>query len=137
MKTLRGYIFSRPILLDTVPQKNQNLIIRDYCSAYGYDYLLSAAEFCFEDSYIVLNGLLKNDLHNFDGIVMYSLFQLPKSVEYRQFIYSQLFINKKSLHFATERMSLNCHLEADQIELILNVNFIISNMVQKEKSWEI
>ena len=130
MKTLRGYIFSRSIANQDVPQKNQNIIIRDYCSTYGYTFLLSAAEYCFENSYIVLYGLLKNDLSNVDGLVMYSIFQLPKIYEQRQFIYSQLFTNGKSLHFATERMSISCQLEAENIELILKVNFVMDRMIE-------
>ena len=52
-----GYIFSREIDGNIIPQKVQNLVIRDYCKQNGYQYLLSSVEYAMEDSNLMLNSL--------------------------------------------------------------------------------
>jgi sporadic carbohydrate cluster protein (TIGR04323 family) len=44
-KRFRGYIFSRPFMEERVPQHVQNIVIRDYCTKKGIQYLLSATPF--------------------------------------------------------------------------------------------
>ena len=77
-KGFRGYIFSRPFMEERVPQHVQNIVIRDYCSKQGIQYLLSATEYTMENSALMLRQLVK-DLSSIDGIVAYSIFQLPFS----------------------------------------------------------
>jgi len=58
MSKLRGYIFSRPFMGERAPQHVQNIILRDYCSKRGYDFLLSVTEYAMPDSFMILESLL-------------------------------------------------------------------------------
>ena len=73
----KGYIFSRPFLGERVPQHIQNIVIKDYCIKNKISFLMSATEYSVEGSSYVLSDLI-NNLKNYDGIIFYSLFQLPE-----------------------------------------------------------
>lgn len=119
MKQLKGYIFSRQFYGERVPQRVQNLVIREYCKSIGANYLLSATEYAMENSQLVLNQVLE-ELPKIDGIVMYSLFQLPIQKLDRYQIYRRVIECRKELCFALEEII------ADSME-----NFIkIENMIQ-------
>ena len=79
MKSLRGYIFSRPFLDERAPQHVQNIVIRDFffCKKNSFHYLLSASEYRMKDSYSILEELITNS-NKIDGIVAYSVLMLPK-----------------------------------------------------------
>jgi sporadic carbohydrate cluster protein (TIGR04323 family) len=120
MKKLRGYIFARPFMGERAPQHVQNIILRDYCQKRNHELLLSAAEYAMEDSYMILESVL-DDLANIDGIVFYSLYQLPTQPEKRLLIYSRVLKAQKSLHFAVEGMSISNIKDVDSIENCLLV----------------
>ena len=101
----RGYIFSRPFMEERVPQHVQNIVIRDYCSKKNIQYLLSATEYAMENSALMLRQLVK-DLPSTDGIVAYSIFQMPEDDVERQSIFSNILKCKKEIHFAVEGLSL-------------------------------
>jgi sporadic carbohydrate cluster protein (TIGR04323 family) len=104
-KGFRGYIFSRPFMEERVPQHVQNIVIRDYCSKKGIHYLLSASEYAMENSVLILRQLI-NDLSSIDGIVAYSIFQMPEDDAERQSIFNSILSSKKEIHFAVEGLSL-------------------------------
>ena len=54
-----GYIFSREIDGNIIPQKVQNLVIRDYATRTSKDLLLSSTEYKMKNSYLMLNSLIK------------------------------------------------------------------------------
>ena len=120
MKKLRGYIFARPFMGERAPQHVQNIILRDYCQKRGYELLLSATEYAMPDSYMILESVL-DDLANIDGIVFYSLYQLPLQPEKRKLIYSRVLGAQKSLHFAVEGMSISNTNEIESVENCLLV----------------
>jgi sporadic carbohydrate cluster protein (TIGR04323 family) len=120
MKKLRGYIFARPFMGERAPQHVQNIILRDYCQKRGHELLLSAAEYAMPDSYMILESVL-DDLANIDGIVFYSLYQLPTQPEQRRLVYSRVLDAQKSLHFAVEGMSISSIKDVDSIENCLLV----------------
>jgi sporadic carbohydrate cluster protein (TIGR04323 family) len=104
-KRFRGYIFSRPFMEERVPQHVQNIVIRDYCSKQGIQYLLSATEYAMENSALTLRQLVK-DLSSIDGIVAYSIFQMPEDDNERQSIFNSVLSLKKEIHFAVEGLSI-------------------------------
>ena len=83
IKKVRGYIFSRKFLDERVPQHVQNIVIRDYCKNNNLQYLLSSTEYILEDNHLMMQQLM-NELNKIDGIVAYSLFQLPKNKQKRE-----------------------------------------------------
>ena len=89
MKQVRGYIFSRPFMGERVPQHIQNLVIRDYCQKKNLNYLLSLTEYAMPGCQLILNQAI-NELNHLDGIVAYSLFQLPEVQIERELIIKTL-----------------------------------------------
>ena len=101
---LKGYNFSRSFLGERVPQHVQNIIINDYCRKNNFKLSLSATEYVFEDSEYILRGVLKS-LNKYNGIIFYSIFQLPTKKKSREFLYKKLIKMKKIIHFAVEQQS--------------------------------
>jgi len=119
-KRFRGYIFSRPFMEERVPQHVQNIVIRDYCSKKDIQYLLSATEYAMENSALALRQLVK-DLPSIDGIVAYSIFQMPEDDTERQSIFNSVLSLKKEIHFAVEGLSLYDNDTYNHIENIWKV----------------
>ena len=119
-KRLRGYIFSRPFMEERVPQHVQNIVIRDYCSKQGIQYLLSATEYAMENSALTLRQLVK-DLPSIDGIVAYSIFQMPEDDNERQSIFNSVLSLKKEIHFAVEGLSIYDNETFNHIENIWKI----------------
>jgi sporadic carbohydrate cluster protein (TIGR04323 family) len=128
MKKLRGYIFARSFMGERAPQHVQNIILRDYCQKRGHELLLSAAEYAMPDSYMILESVL-DDLANIDGIVFYSLYQLPTQPEQRRLVYSRVLDAQKSLHFAVEGMSISSIKDVDSIENCLLVKATLDHCI--------
>jgi len=81
VKKLKGYIFSRPFFGERAPQHVQNIVLRDYCKKNNFNFLLSSTEYKVENSTYILNELLKN-IKSYNGIIFYSLLQLPKKIQF-------------------------------------------------------
>ena len=119
-KEFRGYISSRSFMEERAPQHVQNIIIRDYCNKKNIHYLLSATEYAIEDSILILKQLI-NDLYLVDGIVAYSVFQMPEDDTERQNIFGKILSLNKEIHFAVEGLSLHNNNTFHQIESIWQV----------------
>jgi sporadic carbohydrate cluster protein (TIGR04323 family) len=117
MKKLRGYIFSRYFLGERIPQYVQNLVLRDYCDKKKHEYLLSATEYTMGNSFLALQQTL-NDMKNIDGIVAYSLFQMPELQIDRIKVYTKILKSNKELHFAVEGLKISEKSDIDRIENI-------------------
>jgi len=109
---------------ERVPQHVQNIVIRDYCSIHGFEYLLSAAEYAMEDCHLVFKQIM-DQLSDIDGIVLYSLYQLPFSDKNREEIFTKILDEKKSLHFAVEDLSLSNRLGIENVESIWRVKKLL------------
>ena len=119
-KVFRGYISSRSFMEERAPQHVQNIIIRDYCNKKNIHYLLSATEYTMENSALILKQLI-NDLHLVDGIVAYSVFQMPEDDTERQNIFGKILSLNKEIHFAVEGLSLYDNDSLNRIEDIWQV----------------
>ena len=102
---------------ERAPQHVQNIIIRDYCKRNNFTYLLSATEYAMKDSYLMLVDVVKK-LKSTDGIVAYSLFQMPKIKKNRLKIFKKILKKKKEIHFSVENLKI-C--KVDDIENIENI----------------
>jgi len=130
MNKLRGYIFARPFMGERAPQHVQNIILKDYCNKKGFELLLAATEYSMPDSSMILESVL-DDLDSVDGIVFYSLYQLPTSTTQRQSVYSRVLASGKSLHFAVEGMSIAKQDDVDSVEQCLLVKATLDNCVSE------
>ena len=126
MNGFQGYVTSRPFQGQRVPQHVQNLVIRDYCQNRGLRYLLSGTEYAMPGSTLMLQQLL-DGLNQIEGIVLYSLFQLPENDQIRQEIYQITLKKKKSLHFAVETLSLQQKQDCRRLEDIWGVFMVMKN----------
>jgi len=116
----RGYIFSRVFMGERVPQHIQNIVIRDYCAKRNICFLLSVTEYGMENSYLILNQIVE-ELAEIDGIVCYSLFQLPVCHMERNAIIRRVLDAGKSLHFAVESLSIIDDEDHSRIDDIMKV----------------
>ena len=73
-----------------------------------------------ENSALILRQLI-NDLPIIDGIVAYSIFQMPEDDTERQSIFNSILSSKKEIHFAVEGLSLYDNESYSQIENIWQV----------------
>lgn len=112
MKKVRGYIFSRPFMGERAPQHVQNIVIRDFCKKNSLHYLLSATEYKMNNSFLILKNII-NNIKNIDGIVAYSLFQLPQESKLRTMLLKKIIKKKKFISFAVEQRNINSY---DDIE---------------------
>tara|TARA_B100000963_G_scaffold29270_1_gene21703 strand:- start:30449 stop:31510 length:1062 start_codon:yes stop_codon:yes gene_type:complete len=117
---LKGYNFSRPFLGERAPQHVQNIVIRNYCEKNNHKFLLSSTEYAKENSFYILQELISN-LYDYDGLVFYSLFQLPVSEDNRKLIYNKIIRKKKTLHFAVENLILKTKSDQSKIEEIFKI----------------
>jgi sporadic carbohydrate cluster protein (TIGR04323 family) len=122
--TIRGYIFSRPFMGERVPQSVQNLVIRDYCQKNNLHYLLSHVEYAMPSSSLILAQAL-DELDSTDGIIVYSLFQLPESINERREVYNKIYKKNKTIYFALENIKSS---NLDDFERIENI-WMIRNVM--------
>ena len=128
----RGYIASRAVNGNQVPHHVQNLVVRDYADRNGLRYLLSATEMSPENCFIVLNDVLSG-LDKISGIIMYSLFMLPKRSDTRADIYNLLLKNRKTLHAAVENISLNNEKDIQRLEEIFSLATVLDDCLSAKE----
>ncbi len=116
-KKLRGYIFSRSFMNERVPQNVQNTILRDYCLKNKFEFLLSATEYFFPNSHYMLEQTIK-ELNLIDGIVAYSIFQMPKSDTQRNIMLKEILKQKKQIHFAVENLYIKNLIDLEKVNEI-------------------
>jgi len=104
-KNWRGYVFSREIGKQVVPQRVQNLVIRTCAERHDLTYLLSATEYYMDDCYMMLKSAL-DELGQIKGIIFYSTHQLPSDANERIKIYDKALSSKTGLRFALEDLAL-------------------------------
>lgn len=118
MKRVRGYVTSRPYLDNRVPQHIQNIVIREYCHRNGLEYLLSATEYIMPACYMILEDAL-NEMGRIDGLVLYSVFLLPRRATHRMRIYHKIIAAGATLHGAVENIVVSCEQDIQRLEDIL------------------
>jgi len=87
-----GYIFSRNINGSFIPQKVQNLVIRDFATRMKFNLKLSATEYKMKNSYLMFRSLNKKK-STYNGIILYSFAMLFDLKNYESLIAS--FLNNK------------------------------------------
>lgn len=127
----RGYIASRAVNGNSIPQRVQNLVVREYAQNKNIEYKLSAVEYIMPNCYMVLEGVL-GELPKIEGIIMYSLFMLPKDKKHRSSILRRIMDQGCILHAALENFSIKTPQDIDRIDDILDVSAIL---LQTENDW--
>jgi sporadic carbohydrate cluster protein (TIGR04323 family) len=78
------------------------------------------------DCFLVLNELIDN-LSNVDGIVAYSLFQMPEDDDHRASIFKRFLGAGKEMHFACERLCITQEDQIERVEKIILVQKALPN----------
>ena len=114
----RGYIASRPVRGQLWPQHVQNLVVREHARRHGLDYRLSATEYAMGGCYMNLEAVL-NELDRLEGIILFSVFMLPRRAERRWEIYDRVLRAGAELHGALEGMAIRDAQDVLRLEDIL------------------
>ena len=120
MKKFRGYITSKPFLGERVPQNVQNLFIRNFCKIKNYEYLLSGTEYSMRNSFHILEELVHN-LKKYDGIIAYSVFQLPQKSYYRIKLLNKILKKKKTFLTALENIKIEKNKDIKNVETLWKI----------------
>jgi sporadic carbohydrate cluster protein (TIGR04323 family) len=117
-KGWRGYIFSRAINGQMIPQRVQNLVLRTYAEKSGLQYLLSATEYHMPGSFMMLESLYPA-FKTLEGLLIYSISMLPEKRAQRLKLYEAAFKNKCGIRFALEELALAGPKDVQLIEDVL------------------
>jgi sporadic carbohydrate cluster protein (TIGR04323 family) len=113
----RGYISSRPINGNTIPQSLQNLKIRDYAKSKNLNLKLSITEYRMKKIYFALYALQK-EIKLLDGAILFSIYQLPDDKKSRNKFLTTFVNNKKIIYFALEDMRVKTNKDINEIDMI-------------------
>ena len=87
--------------------------------------MLSSAEYSIIDSYIVLKDLV-SESKIIDGIVFYSMHQLPSDQSYRNELLKEIILNQCVVYFCVEDKVVEKEEDLKYIDTILNVHRVMS-----------
>ena len=114
---------------ERAPQHVQNIVIRDYCNKNKLSYLLSSTEYAMKNNHLMMEQVLE-ELKLIDGIVAYSLFQLPENQKSRLKIYKRIINLKKEIHFAVESLKIKKQEDIKKIEEISLIKQSLPNCLK-------
>lgn len=121
-KWVIGYIFSRKINNSYIPQKVQNLVIRDYCIRNNFNLILSATEYRSKNSFLMLDSLC-NKKKKYNAVVIYSISMLIEMRKY--WVLLERFLKKEiNVYFALEEIVIRKKKDIDDLKKI----FFIKNL---------
>lgn len=126
---ISGYINLRPFNGSTLSSTLQNVVMRDFCIKNGFNFNISPSEFIFNNSYTQLNSLLNSK--SILGVVMCSIFMLPKNIEERLILYKLANKNKKKMYFVFEKISVLKPIDFNQIEELFSMRSIFKTNSDK------
>ncbi len=132
-KGFRGYVASGRINGNFIPQQVQNIVIRDYAKKNNLLYKLSASEYIVKNSTMILESLIK-EFNKLEGVILYSIFQLPNDRLYRKNFYKKLFESNCTLHAAVENIKLKDKSDLIKCEEILILSEILPKNIEEIKN---
>ena len=90
--------------------------------------MLSGTEYAFKGSSYILSEILDN-IKDYDGILFYSLYQLPENLEKRKKLYKKIIAKKKQIHFCLENIIIKNKKTCNYVEKI----FLLKKSLSKNK----
>lgn len=115
-----GYIFSREINNSFIPQKVQNLVIRDYAQKNKLNLRLSATEYKARNSFLMLKSLCKKN-SSYSGIILYSIFMIDNLQNY-EFFLKKFLKNKIILISALEEIEIKNYKDIIKLKRMFYIN---------------
>ena len=130
VKILKGYVSSRKISGQIVPQSIQNIIIRNYCNENKYNFALSSTEYSPEESFLMLEKTI-NEIDKYYGIITYSIFQLPYNLRYRNIIMNKIINKNKIIYFVLEKICIKDKNDIIKLNQIIKINQLLPYSLNK------
>tara|TARA_B110000211_G_C13939516_1_gene490988 strand:- start:535 stop:945 length:411 start_codon:yes stop_codon:yes gene_type:complete len=124
-----GYISSREIDGSIIPQKVQNLVIRDYSQRFNKNLLLSSTEYKMKNSFLMFNSLISERNNKFNGIIMYSLFMLKEFANIEKILF-KLKKNNIQLFCALEECEIKNKSDLDSLKKIFYISKIKNDKIK-------
>jgi len=116
------YVTTNKIKHFSIPPPLQVLLIRDYCKNNNITFSLPAEELRFDGCYIELMGIIRQ-CSEISGIIMPSLFMLPKNKKKQDFFFKKCQNNSLELHFIMESMVIKSSKEeVERVSALINLN---------------
>ena len=116
-----GYNYAGPVGQVPIPQRLQNLCIRDYAQSKKLVLLFSAAEYFDSGQSLMLFAQFEH-WEKIAGLIFYSIQLLPSDHERRARLYRRVLESGKELHFALEDLSMSTDQEQKRIERIYRLS---------------
>ena len=116
---------------ERVPQHVQNIVIKDFCKKNNYNFLLSATEYSMKNSFYILNQLIDN-MRGIQGIVAYSVLQMPYNNLKRDKIFKKILKKNKEIFFACENLQITSNKDITRIRNIWNLKKISYKCLQSK-----
>ena len=114
---------------ERAPQHVQNIVIRDYCKKNNLLYLLRSTEYAMKNCHLMLEQVLE-ELKSIDGVVAYSMFQLPEDEKLRSKVYKKILKLKKEMQFSVENLKICTQEDVKKIEDIWLVKQSLPNCLK-------
>jgi sporadic carbohydrate cluster protein (TIGR04323 family) len=121
----RGYVSCREFGGLRMPVPVQTIVLRDYCARHGLVYKLHVNENEFPHSYMVLEGML-DALDGLEGILVFSMFMLPKRAERRRKVYQRILETGIELHLVLEDFVIREAADVRPVEEILSARALLA-----------
>ncbi len=126
-----GYISSREIDGNTIPQKVQNLVIRDYAERFNMNLLLSSTEYKMKNSFLIFNSLISKKTNKYKAVIIYSLFMLKNFPKLKN-ISVNLKKNNIRLFCALEEIEIKNNSDINSLKKIFFINKLKKKNVKKK-----
>ena len=127
---VRGYVTNQEFGGLRIPVTVQSMVLRDYAAKNKLSFELPVGEYFFPNCYVQLDGLLRQ-LDELTGIMMCSLFMLPKSEVRRREIYDLIIRHGCALHMVFESLVILSAVDADRAEEIIRFQDTLRACPQK------
>ena len=127
-----GYISSREIDGNIIPQKVQNLVIRDYAERYNMNLLLSSTEYKMKNSFLIFNSLISRKTKKYKAVIIYSLFMLKNFPKLGNILIN-LKKNKIRLFCALEEIEIKDNSDISSLKKVFFINKLKKYNVKKKK----
>jgi sporadic carbohydrate cluster protein (TIGR04323 family) len=116
----KGYCIHQPFGGMQIPIPGQNAVMRDYAARQDLVFKLSVNELNFPNCHMMLDSLT-NQLDGLEGIIMTSLFILPKDVDARDAIFRAVFDQSCAVHVVFENLVIRDQASRARAEEIISV----------------
>ncbi|MBI3556184.1 MAG: hypothetical protein HY074_07965, partial [Deltaproteobacteria bacterium] len=111
-----GYNFCGAVHGTVIPQRLQNLCIRDYARGKGFNITFSVSEYTDPQRSLMLFAQFEFKDRVLSGLVFFSLLLLPVDPVRRKDFYTRVLAAKVVVHFALEDLVLSTAQDAAEME---------------------